>query len=209
MSHLADRAVTCLFYGETGPGFVLSSAPRRHKDEGADPEFGCADCLKEGRFGFWHDTDIGLLLDETRLTQMYDGAALPPPAFPASALIELYRTPQIVTWQQELWLTCCNDFMAYLGTWEPEDFVRASPTGDGRSLFLGMTRDSALRHLWDQSLEAGETTPRGWHAVYYAFQCLHCEGLAGNWDCDLSRRSQRSRYQQGSDLPPSVVTSDT
>jgi hypothetical protein len=74
--------------------------------------------------------------------------------------------------------------MAYIGTWEPADFVRHSPTGDGRTLFLAMTRDPELQFLWDHCLEPGETAPTGWHAVYYAFRCLHCGDLAGNWDCD-------------------------
>jgi uncharacterized protein CbrC (UPF0167 family) len=122
------------------------------------------------------------MLDERGLWPVNDRS--PPPSFSESALIELRRTPQIVTWQEELWLTHCDDFMAYIGTWRPEDFVRNSRGGDGRDLFVRMTRDPELQFLWDQCLRPGETTPVGWHAVYYTFRCLHCGELAGNWDCD-------------------------
>jgi hypothetical protein len=99
---------------------------------------GCFGCLRAGRFEFWHDTEIGVL-DENGLTHVYNHNQPPPVDFPASALVGLRRTPQIVTWQQEVWLTHCNDFMVYLGTWEPKDFYANSPGGDGRALFLDMT----------------------------------------------------------------------
>jgi len=44
-----------------------------------------------------------------------------------------------VTWQQELWLTHCNDFMIYKGTWEPKDFIANRKSGNGKALFLEMT----------------------------------------------------------------------
>lgn len=98
-------------------------------------------------------------------------------------MIELRRTPQIVTLQQELWLTHCNDFMTYKGTWEPSDFNKNSNSGNGKELFLEMT-DSELNHLWDDSLEKGETELEEWYATYYVFECKHCGKLRGNWDCD-------------------------
>jgi uncharacterized protein CbrC (UPF0167 family) len=96
---------------------------------------------------------------------------------------EIRRTPQIVTWQEERWLAHCNDFMAYVGTWEPSDFVANSPSGDGRALFLDMT-DEDEAHLWDESVDDEEEAPQSWHATYYVFECLHCGKLRGNWDCD-------------------------
>jgi uncharacterized protein CbrC (UPF0167 family) len=150
--------------------------------EAKESGVGCFECLRRGRFGFWHDTDIGLL-DENGLTHVYNHNQPPPPDFPASALVELRRTPQIVTWQQELWLTHCNDFMAYMGTWEPKDFYENAPAGDGRALFLEMT-DEDYRHLWDESLLPGAKRLESWHATFYTFRCLHCGKLRGNWDCD-------------------------
>jgi uncharacterized protein CbrC (UPF0167 family) len=149
----------------------LPTAPTFRRAAGRKPG-GCFDCLRKGRFQFWHDTEIGLL-DERGLSQFYEHHAPPPPDFPRAALTELRRTPQIVTWQQELWLCHCNDFMAYLGTREPDDFASNAPGGDGRSLFLQMT-DPDLSHLWDESLRPGERRPASWPATYYAFRCLHC-----------------------------------
>jgi uncharacterized protein CbrC (UPF0167 family) len=143
---------------------------------------GCFTCLRQGRFEFWHDTEIGLL-DENGLTHFYNHNKPPPPDFPETALVELRRTPQIVTWQQELWLTHCNDFMAYLRTWEPKDFYAHAPDSDGRSLFLQMT-EGDYNHLWDSSLPKGADRLNSWHASYYAFRCLHCGKLRGTWDCD-------------------------
>ena len=74
--------------------------------------------------------------------------------------------------------------MAYLGTWEPADFVAHAADGNGRSLFHSMTRDVGLPSLWDGCCEPGTSVPSGWRATYYAFRCLHCGALAGNWDCD-------------------------
>ena len=91
--------------------------------------------------------------------------------------------PQIVTWQQELWLTHCNDFMAYIGTWEPRDFYANTLGGDGRALFHEMT-DKHYRHLWDESARPGSQRLESWRATFYAYRCLHCGKLRGNWDCD-------------------------
>ena len=183
MGDLVEGDTICSLCGRSGRCFRLeyalctSLAPDT-KETGV----GCFDCLREGRFEFWHDTDIGML-DEKGLTHVYKHNQEPPPSFPASALMELRRTPQIVTWQQELWLTHCNDFMAYMGTWEPKDFYASAPGGDGRALFLEMT-DKDESHLWDESLRQGATRLESWHATFYVFRCLHCGKLRGNWDCD-------------------------
>ena len=99
MSDLARGDVRCQFCGAVGDGFDLDHATCSLPDGEKAGKFGCADCLVGGRFEFWHDTDIGLL-DENGLTKEYAHNATPPPDFPASALLELRRTPQIVTWQQ-------------------------------------------------------------------------------------------------------------
>jgi uncharacterized protein CbrC (UPF0167 family) len=143
---------------------------------------GCLSCLRAGRFEFWHDTEFGLL-DQNGLSHFYNHHKPPPAEFPPAALVELRRTPQIVTWQQEIWLAHCNDFMAYLGTWEPADFYANAPDGDGPALFREMT-DEAHRRLWDASLPLGAARLECWHATYYAFACLHCGIRRGNWDCD-------------------------
>ncbi len=182
MSWLCAGQEVCIFCKSLGTCFQLEHAicPTLKGPQKADSH-GCLSCLKAGRFGFWHDTEIGVL-DSNGLKRLYNHNKPRPPTFLRAALTELLRTPQIVTWQQELWLTHCDDFMAYLGTWEPKDFYANAPDGDGKSLFLRMTDE--YEHLWDSSLREGEEQLRAWHATYYSFRCLHCGELRGNWDCD-------------------------
>ena len=183
MSDLVDGDAVCSLCGRTRRCFRLESALcSTLAADARGSAVGCIECLQQGRFEFWHDTEIGVL-DENGLTHVYKHNQPPPEDFPPSALIELRRTPQIVTWQQELWLAHCNDFMAYIGTWEPRDFHANTVGGDGRLLFLEMT-DKKYQHLWDVSLPPGATRLESWHATFYAFRCLHCGKLRGNWDCD-------------------------
>lgn len=160
-------------------GYILTDV---FSAEDKEPTIGCVNCLREGKFEFWHDTEYGLLA-EGGLTRFYNHHMDNPPDIEVEKLMELKRTPQIVTWQQELWLTHCGDFMAYKGTWEPADFYRNSENGNGRDLFLAMT-DEDMNHLWDDCLADGESELKSWYATYYVFECLHCGKLRGNWDCD-------------------------
>lgn len=183
MAGLCNEQCACYFCGHVSACFALDFAvcPTLKGDERRG-QVGCIDCLQAGRFEFSHDTEVGVL-DQSGLKHVYKDNKPAPAGFSMPALGELRRTPRIVTWQQELWLTHCNDFMTYQGTWEPEDFHRHSPTGDGKKLFLEMT-DEWYQHLWDASLRPGQTKPTGWHATYYVFKCGHCGTLRGNWDCD-------------------------
>ena len=180
MAGLCPNQDVCTLCNSLGPCFRLEHAisPTLADAEKAEAR-GCMSCLKAGRFKFWHDTEIGVL-DNDGLVHLYKHNKQRPATFPRAALTELRRTPQIVTWQQELWLTHCNDFMAYVGTWGPEDFYAHAPDGDGKSLFVKMTGTATL---WDSSLREGETRLTGWRATHYTFRCLHCGELRGNWDC--------------------------
>ncbi len=182
MAGLVEGERQCSLCGGSGVCFELDFAIcDEFKDEEKEGKFGCVNCLKSGRFEFWHDTDVGVL-DKNGLTKAYNHNKVPSPDFPDSALTELRRTPQFLTWQQELWLTHCNDFMVYQGTWEPKDFYQHSTTGDGRALFYEMTEE--WQNLWDDSLPQGETILKEWYATYYVFKCRRCNKLRGNWDCD-------------------------
>jgi uncharacterized protein CbrC (UPF0167 family) len=143
---------------------------------------GCYECLRKGAFEFWHDTEYGML-NEKGLYKIYSHNMDNPPKLPEISLLELRRTPPIVTYQQEIWLTHCNDFMVYKGTWQPLDFYTNSSTGDGRDLFMEMTGKD-MTHLWDESLEEGQTLLEQWYPTYYVFECRHCQKLRGYWDCD-------------------------
>jgi len=184
MSQLLDGIHTCDICGRQHQScFSLAyTLTQLFTDDEKESRNGCMNCLRDGKFEFWHDTEYGLL-DEKGLRKFYNHNMDNPPPVSVDRLIELKRTPQIVTWQQELGLTHCNDFMIYKGTWDPSDFYRHSKNGDGRGLFLEMT-DGDLNHLWDESLDDGQSEWKRWYATYYAFECRHCGKLRGNWDCD-------------------------
>ena len=120
---------------------------------------GCVECLKEGRFEFWPDTD-------TEYGNL-----------PAEAFEEFARTPGIVGWGYRDWFTHCNDFMSYQGKWEPEDFYKNAPDGNGRALFMEMTDEG--KNLWDEHLADGETKLKQWPVEYFVFKCLHCSKFKG------------------------------
>jgi uncharacterized protein CbrC (UPF0167 family) len=181
MAMLCKEEKKCSICNSTGNCFELGTAIIQ-SEEASEAGYGCMECLSNGKFEFWHDTDIGVL-DEKGLSKAYKHNQPPPSNFPEAALVALRRTPQIATWQQELWLSHCNDFMAYQGTWQPEDFFKQSANGDGHALFIKMT-DKEYTHLWESSLPNGETVLKAWHATYYTFKCRHCGKLRGNWDCD-------------------------
>lgn len=181
MDHYEPDEGLCAFCGALGPGFRLDGAICKDLPEEEQVEaIGCPSCLRSGRFGFWHETEVGSL-DETGLIAR--GPHHPPPSgsFPISALAELRRTPPIACHRQELWLVHCYDFMAYLGTWRPEEFAAHDPDRDGGRLFREMT-EPAKQHLWNEQRPPSDSAPGSWDATYYAFRCLHCGKLRGYWD---------------------------
>ncbi len=179
---LCQTERACSLCGGDGPCFELRFATcltvsdRQKKDA-----VGCYVCLREGRFEFCHDTELGLV-DENGLSDVCEDNMPPPDGFAEGALAELRRTPQFISWQQACWLVHCNDFMEYLGIWEPDDFYENADDGDGRALFREMT-DPGDWHIWDESLRADGERLESWDASYYVFRCLHCSKLRGNWDC--------------------------
>lgn len=175
MSSFVGEAI-CTICGRQGPCFSLdSSICAEVPTEMRETAKGCRECLAEGRFEFWHDTEIGLL-DERGLRKFYSHHRDPSEPFQPEALRALRRTPQIITWQQESWLVHCQDFMAYIGTWAAADFFAHAPDGDGRAIFLAMTDEGT--DLWSDEV----TQETDWYATYYAFKCRHCGKLRGNYD---------------------------
>jgi hypothetical protein len=188
MFELTRVDVPCALCGLVGRCFALDSThcPELHpRPRGMDRrggKYGCFDCLRVGRFEFWHDTEVGFL-SEDGLEPSRSHSQPVTSALPEAAIVELRRTPQYKSCQQELWLVHCNDFMGYEGAWEPTDFHRNAADGDGRALFMQMAPDYA--DMWDGAVEKvpGENTPTGWgDAGCYAFQCLHCSERRAHCD---------------------------
>jgi len=183
MSDLVEGKVICSICGNIDHCFELEyTNTNEFSDFEKEGKVGCINCLRKGLFEFWHDTEFGTL-DENGLHRVYKHNNENPPLIDKNRLTELRRTPQFITWQQELWLTHCEDFMIYMGTWTPDDFYANSEDSDGRKLFMEMT-DVEYNNLWDDCLENGQAKLEEWHPTYYVFKCAHCGKLRGNWDCD-------------------------
>jgi hypothetical protein len=127
---------TCSLCGQPGRCFaldhVISSEMSEQERQG---KVGCIDCLRRDRFGFVHDTDVGMITEDGLLTfgelddkpkRVFvvgdDGQTIadivplvspPQPHVPKEAIAELRRTPSFSSWQEISWPVHCNDFMAY------------------------------------------------------------------------------------------------
>ncbi len=82
-----------------------------------------------------------------------------------------YRTPGFDTWQQELWLSCCDDAAAFLGAAGYAEIREKYP--ELRATLMqyfveefGMTEDRARPFLEKLNIQYGPTA--------YVFACLHC-----------------------------------
>jgi len=190
---------TCSLCGQSGRCFPLDGVNISElSEEERRGKIGCYDCLRQDRFGFSHDTEVGLItedgllhfdeLDDTPkrvFVVATDGEAVadsaplvhpPPPHVSEEAVAELRRTPGFSTWQEVTWPVHCNDFMAYLGIWGPEDFAEALP-GAGRQLFFEMVDPFFHSHwLEDKGPRFGQN--------FVAFQCLHCQTRTATYDID-------------------------
>lgn len=200
MAGLLPGILTCSLCGQPGRCFSLERrvVSRELTKKERQGKIGCTECLKQDRFGFDHVTEAGYI-DEDGLTA-YDveeeqgrvfivandgqtmttgGLSVSPPHEHVSdeAVLELRRTPCFSTWQDLDWPVHHEDFMAYVGIWEPKDFAQSEGSGEGRNLYLEMV-DSAWYDLWPEGKEPMFTEN------IVVFECLHCSAKIGIPDFD-------------------------
>lgn len=169
MSGLSRYPETCVFCGKRTRAFSFNRS------------FGCPECLQAGYFGFNHDTELGMIIEDKVLLMDIDSDdeedflvpirdAAEKIGMPEAQLRELQRTPCFLTCNDVTWMVCCQDFMAYLGQWQPENFA-------SREAFVeAMSRQSdfsTIRWLWPED----ETNPHFGEMVIHVFRCLHCSRL--------------------------------
>jgi uncharacterized protein CbrC (UPF0167 family) len=160
----------------------------------------CCNCIASAGGCFWHETEIGSVDELGRFMQDCIPAE-PPDGYSVESLRALSRTPHYVSCQQDTWMVHCNDFMDFLGWWQPDDFRQHATDGNGRKLYLEMTAigygyrapglpltgeeiESSKRNIalvW--SVDAPDRGEWG-GMLYYAFRCRHCGKLRGYYDCD-------------------------
>lgn len=169
MSGLSRSPETCAFCGKRTRSFDIG--PKR---------FGCPECLQAGHFGCGHDTEIGMTTDDGKVLLMdidsddEDDFFVPISeaaekiGISEECLLEFHHTPDFSYWNVGVWKVCCNDFMAYLGKWQPENFA-------SREAFVEAiapeTEPSLVRLLWPED----ETPDDFGEIVVHVFRCLHCE----------------------------------
>lgn len=86
------------------------------------------------------------------------------------------KTPGYSSWQQEEWLTHCNDACEFHGDAMPEDVEDASEA----------TRADWMQHYGKTAKQWAAATrdyePAGDNA-FYKFVCRHCAAVRLGWDC--------------------------
>jgi len=196
MAGLLDGTHTCGLCGVTARCFNLQRALGSKRLLPATR--GCMTCLQNGRFGFFHVTEVGYL-DENGLTWYGEPPMTPARVFIASAagvqaqpctpepvavsppseeaIEELRRTPQFSTWNEVSWPVHCRDFMTFLGSWQPTDVAKHADLEkmSSRDFFNTMVEPEE-RDLWRQTEE--------WGMNFLAFRCTACRQYRGIIDLD-------------------------
>lgn len=85
------------------------------------------------------------------------------------------RTPGYFSWQQEAWLSCCNDACEFHGD-APKDEVRSLPDDAVESLMSDLGLDE---EEWEAFVENYES---GGDPAVYKFICRHCKTHLYNAD---------------------------
>jgi uncharacterized protein CbrC (UPF0167 family) len=87
-----------------------------------------------------------------------------------------HRTPGFSGWQQERWLTCCQDAMAFLGCAGHAELVEAWP-----GAVAAVMKDCGLDgDEWESFFKALDVDDG---PTAYVFRCLHCGSLDAYQDC--------------------------
>ena len=107
-----------------------------------------------------------------------DASPLARAGVPAEVVTEIeQRTPGFVSWQQEHWLSCCNDACEFHGD---------APVAELRGLDAGglqcLSEDSGFS-VEDLPEIIQHYKPRG-SPAFYKFICRHCDTHRYSGDCD-------------------------
>ena len=113
----------------------------------------CMDCVKSGKavetFGGEFSQNVDQLLPDAEATDEL-----------------LHRTPGYRSWQGENWLTCCDDYCAYLGRVGTEE-LEALKIADAVCGEYRQREDCIAENIEDMLTIEGPVTG-------YLFQCTHC-----------------------------------
>lgn len=97
----------------------------------------------------------------------------------AKEIIEevIFRTPGFISWQQEVWLACCNDACEFHGHLRRDEFLNLPP----EIIAKFRTEHRIDDKLW--KILSSSYRPGGSLAIY-KFVCRHCRTLRLGFDMD-------------------------
>lgn len=123
-----------------------------------DPEYICPYCIADGRAAKKYD---GSFNDYCGIEGVSPDPNDPPSVIPREMLLEICeRTPSYFSWQQEVWLSHCN---------EPCAFIDYADTKT-----IEPYREEILSELDSISEETLEYLSKDGDCVGYLFQCIQC-----------------------------------
>ena len=142
-----DKSVVCDCCGETVdiyyPGKIYCIA---------DVEYLCPECIASGKAAEKYD---GVLVQGAEENCVSD----------PKKINELFkRTPGYISWQGEYWLTCCDDFCAYLGDIGTKELEEM---GIANEVFAEYDQRCEYENVRECLEKAG-------FLAGYLFRCLHC-----------------------------------
>lgn len=112
----------------------------------------CLECISDGKAAekfsgsFIQDAESGLVSDPRKTEELFK------------------RTPGYVSWQGEYWLTCCDDYCAFIGDVGTKELEQMGIADEVFAEYDARGEvDDARKHLTKAGSLAG-----------YLFQCLHC-----------------------------------
>ncbi len=119
----------------------------------------CPQCIADGsaaqKFGLQFSDDLPLLRAGIR-QEIIDEI--------------IFRTPSFVSWQQEVWLSCCDDACEFRGDLEREELLNLS--SDAEKLFRD---EHEISEMWWKNLISNYVP--GGDAAIYKFVCRHCQSV--------------------------------
>jgi uncharacterized protein CbrC (UPF0167 family) len=153
----------------------------------------CYDCLRAGKAAMSKSTEFGLVSWEQAFagvtgsvpglrTDQFEAVPIDPEEdwygvrLPSEHLWELLRTPGFHSWQDESWLFCCRQPMAYLGGWRS---VLESARPDDPVVFF-----QALFDPDDEAVGWGYEAFESGSPDLYVYRCPACGRCRATWDCD-------------------------
>ncbi|WP_027388652.1 CbrC family protein [Chryseobacterium gregarium] len=136
-----------------------------------DPEYICPWCITNGKASEKYDGEFN---DYCGIEGISPDPNDPAPAIPKELLLEITnRTPGYSSWQQEVWLTHCNEPCAFIGY---ADTQTIEPIAEELN-------DDIDNNGYDPELIRTHLSKDG-SLVGYLFRCVNCGKHRLHVDCD-------------------------